>query len=208
MNCAANKQQDAVNPRLCDFCGESKALLYCRADSAKLCLACDREVHSTNQLFTKHTRWLLCDACDSTPATIFCRTESSVFCQNCDWESHNNQSLQSVHDRRPLESFTGCPSVNELLGILGFENVSKKCLLFGDGDDGIAAAAAAAAGGLGENVSSYSDNEGENIYGFSDMLVWETPSVVSLDDLIMSNSSSPGHSFQAMGVPPLPKVCF
>ncbi|KAK9945590.1 hypothetical protein M0R45_011098 [Rubus argutus] len=38
--------------------------------------------------------------------------------------------------------------------------------------------------------------------GFSDLLVWETPSVVSLDDMIVSN---PAHKFQAMGVPPLPK---
>lgn len=204
MNSLGQKQlqEDAENPRLCDFCGESTALLYCRADSAKLCLACDRQVHSTNQLFTKHTRWLLCDRCDSTPATIFCCTDCSVFCQNCDWESHNNNgSFQSLHDRRPLEGFTGCPSVNELLGILGFEDLSKKGLLFGD--DCI--------GTCGQRDGEEDVNSGiesENIYGFSDMLVWETPSVVSLDDFIVSNSSSPGHNFQAMGVPPLPKVCF
>lgn len=41
-----------------------------------------------------------------------------------------------------------------------------------------------------------------------DLLVWETPTIVSLDDLIASNDCvDSGRSFQAMGVPPLPKVC-
>ncbi|CAL1392513.1 unnamed protein product [Linum trigynum] len=71
-------------PRLCDYCNQATIVLYCRAHSARLCLACDREVHSTNQFFTKHTRWLLCDACDASPASIFCETEGSVLFQNCD----------------------------------------------------------------------------------------------------------------------------
>ncbi|EYU46711.1 hypothetical protein ABFS82_04G016700 [Erythranthe guttata] len=162
--------------RLCDFCNESKALLYCRADSAKLCLKCDLEVHSTNQLFRKHSRSLLCDSCNSSPASIFCSTESAVLCQNCDWETHNN--ARSAHDRRPLEGFNGCPSLTELLGYLGLEDLGKKSFDFG----------------------------GENDGDWLDLLVWETPSIASLDDLIASNDcadSSP--SFQAMGVPPLPK---
>lgn len=162
--------------RLCDFCNESKALLYCRADSAKLCLNCDREVHSTNQLFTKHSRRLLCDSCDSSPSTIFCYSESVVLCQNCDWETHKD--VRCIHDRRPLEGFNGCPTVSELLSFLGFEDLGKKSLVLGDGND----------------------------EGWSDLLVWETPSIVTLDDLIVSNDSSDsGHSFQAMVVPPLPK---
>lgn len=194
--------------RLCDFCGDATALLYCRADSAKLCLTCDREVHSTNQLFTKHTRWLLCDSCDSTPATIFCCTHSSVLCQNCDWEIHTNtnSSLPAVHDRRPLEGFCGCPSVSELLGILGFEDIGKKALFLGDD---VAVSDAGSAAVKENNTSANHDyvNDAENVYGFSDLLVWETPSIVSLDDLIMPNDSSSGRSLQAMRVPPLPKVC-
>ncbi|KAL2323126.1 hypothetical protein Fmac_027505 [Flemingia macrophylla] len=86
--------------RPCDYCGQSTALLSCRADSTKLCLSCDREVLSTNQLFSKHTHTLLCDSCDHSPATILCSTESSILCQNCDWETHN-PALSSLHDRRP-----------------------------------------------------------------------------------------------------------
>ncbi|KAI3678999.1 hypothetical protein L6452_38304 [Arctium lappa] len=177
--------------RPCDFCNKSTAILYCRADTAKLCLSCDREVHSTNQLFTKHTRALLCDGCDSSPASIFCSTDAAVHCQNCDWEAHSKTSSNSnsptTHDRRPLEGFTGCPSVSDLLSILGFEDLSKKGLLLGGG------------GGGGDGGSDcYGSGD-----GFPDYLVWETPSFVSLDDLIVSSGSD--HSYQAMGVPPLPK---
>lgn len=191
----SEKDQASQVHRPCDYCGESTSLLYCRADSAKLCFSCDREVHSTNQLFSKHTRSLLCDACDDSPATILCSTESSVLCQNCDWERHN-LSLSPVHDRRPLEGFTGCPSVTELLTILGFEDLGKKALLSTDtcgrcgGDDG---------GGGGDGFSGSDLGE-----ALSDLFVWDAPAVVSLDDLITSTSSS--HNYQAMEVPPLPKV--
>lgn len=172
--------------RPCDFCNQSTALLYCRADTAKLCLSCDREVHSTNQLFTKHTRSLLCDGCDSLPASIFCSTDAVVHCQNCDWETHTNSNSGSpaTHDRRPLEGFTGCPSVTDLLSILGFEDLSKRGLLLG--------------GGCDEGSDSYGSGD-----RFPDYLVWDTPSFVSLDDLIVSSGSD--HNYQAMGVPPLPK---
>ncbi|XP_027116800.1 zinc finger protein CONSTANS-LIKE 13 [Coffea arabica] len=189
-----------VGRRVCDFCGDAAALVYCRADSAKLCLACDRQVHSTNPLFTKHTRCLLCDACDSTPATIFCSTHSSVLCQNCDWDTHTNSSFSAVHDRRPLEGFCGCPSVTELLGILGFEELGKKALLVSD-----APASAALKEASNTNSSRHDVDDAESVYELSDLLVWETPSIVSLDDLIMSSDSSFGRSLQAMGVPPLPK---
>ncbi|KAL1542671.1 zinc finger protein CONSTANS-LIKE 13-like [Salvia divinorum] len=162
--------------RLCDFCNESKALLYCGADSAKLCFSCDREVHSTNPLFEKHNRSLLCDSCSSSPSSIFCCTQSAVLCQNCDWEIHS--SFGSIHDRRPLEGFTGCPSVTELLRFLGLQDLGKKKLDLGAGNDD----------------------------EFLDMLVWETPTVVTLDDLIVANSyddSAP--AFQATGLPPFPK---
>ncbi|KAG6431874.1 hypothetical protein SASPL_103444 [Salvia splendens] len=161
--------------RLCDFCNESKALLYCRADSAKLCFSCDLEVHSTNPLFQKHNRSLLCDSCSSSPSSIFCSTESAVLCQNCDWEIHN--SFASIHDRRPLEGFSGCPSVTDLLRFLGLQDFGKNKLDLAAGNE------------------------------FLDMLVWETPTVVTLDDLIVANNydddSAP--ALQSTGLPPFPK---
>lgn len=111
---------------ICDYCESSVALVYCKADSAKLCLACDNKVHVTNQLFSKHFRSLLCDSCHDSPSSVFCDTESSVLCQNCDWQHHTSSS--SLHSRRPLEGFSGCPSVTELLALVGLDDLTDKAL--------------------------------------------------------------------------------
>ncbi|KAK6141324.1 hypothetical protein DH2020_024922 [Rehmannia glutinosa] len=153
MNVPDQENQAPVDQteRLCDFCNESKAILYCRADSAKLCLNCDREVHSTNQLFK------------NTPDPF--------------------SAIRAI--RRLLRSSAALSppcSVRTAIGkptrILGLEDLGKKSLDFGFGND-------------------------EELL---DLLVWETPSIVSLDDLIVANDCvDSGRSFQAMGVPPLPK---
>ncbi|KAL9384965.1 hypothetical protein Peur_021975 [Populus x canadensis] len=170
--------------RLCDYCNDTTALLYCRADSAKLCLSCDHEVHSTNQLFSKHTRSLLCDVCHTSPVSIFCETEHSVFCQNCDFERQSLSSFPSTHNRRPIEGFTGCPSGNELMEILGFEDLGlKQSMLFSEEMDGF----------MGSGLDD----------GYSDLFVWDS-TAVSIDDFIMSSDSGP--NLQALGVPPLPKA--
>lgn len=182
------QRQDQRKGRLCDYCNDRVAVLYCRADTAKLCLFCDKEVHSTNQLFSKHSRSQLCDVCDASPASIFCETEHSVLCTNCDWESHSQSNLRvsSVHNRRPIESFSGCPSVNEMFAIIGFDDLDSKALF------------------LNDETRNYSHFDGVDSDGFSDLFAWETPDFVSLDDLIVSSSA--GHNFQAIGVPPLPKA--
>ncbi|KAJ6329176.1 hypothetical protein OIU77_010786 [Salix suchowensis] len=169
--------------RLCDYCNETTALLYCRADSAKLCLSCDHEVHSTNQLFSKHTRLLLCDDCHASPVSVYCETEHSALCQICDCERHSLSSSPSTHNRRPIEGFTGCPSGNELMEILGFEDLGhKQSLSFSEETDGF--------------MGSGLDDD------YSDLFVWDSPAVC-IDDLIMSSDSGP--NFQASGAPPLPK---
>lgn len=188
-----NDEDSNTQKRICDFCGESTALLYCRADSAKLCLSCDGEVHSTNQLFTKHTRFQLCDGCDSSPASILCLTEHSVLCQNCDFELHSLPAGCSAHDRRPLEGFTGCPSVVELSTFVGFEGFDCKSLLDGDEKE---------KEGFGRDLFSGLEVEEESDT-FSELLVWDTPTVFSIDELILSTDIT--HNFQAMVVPPLPK---
>ncbi|CAH2057609.1 unnamed protein product [Thlaspi arvense] len=114
--------------RLCDYCDSSVALVYCKADSAKLCIACDRQVHVTNQLFSKHFRSLLCDSCDDSPSSVFCETDNSLLCQNCDWQLHAASS--SLHRlRRPVEGFSGCPSASEFLVIVGLHDLTDKALL-------------------------------------------------------------------------------
>lgn len=43
-------------PPKCHHCGAASAAVYCGADSANLCLLCDRAVHSANALSLQHVR--------------------------------------------------------------------------------------------------------------------------------------------------------
>ncbi|KAK1560539.1 hypothetical protein Q3G72_027843 [Acer saccharum] len=169
--------------RLCDYCNDRRAVLYCRADSAKLCFSCDREVHSTNQLFSKHSRSQLCDICGDSPASIFCETEQSVLCSNCDWENHTTLYVSPVHNRRPIESFNGCPSVTELLTFVGFDDLDDKALFSTDEDN---------------NNYNYFDGD-----GLSEYFDWEANDFVSIDNLIVPSDAA--HNYQALDVPSLPK---
>ncbi|XP_043723269.1 zinc finger protein CONSTANS-LIKE 14-like isoform X3 [Telopea speciosissima] len=105
----------------CDFCSEEIAVLYCRADSAKLCLFCDRHVHSANAVSSKHLRSQICDNCNSELASIRCSTDNLVLCQECDWDAHGLSSVSASHDRSPLEGFSGSPSPLELASIWGLD---------------------------------------------------------------------------------------
>lgn len=98
----------------CDFCGEGRATVYCRADSARLCLSCDRQVHNANALSQRHLRTLLCDGCNTRPAAVRCESCQSSLCQTCDYKTHNSNSVNAQHKRHNLECFTGCPSADEL----------------------------------------------------------------------------------------------
>ncbi|KDP23287.1 hypothetical protein JCGZ_23120 [Jatropha curcas] len=110
----------------CDFCSEQVAVLYCRADSAKLCLFCDQHVHSANLLSRKHLRSQICDNCGSEPVSFRCGTDNLVLCQECDWDAHGSCPVSASHDRTPIEGFSGCPSALELASKWGFDLDEKK----------------------------------------------------------------------------------
>lgn len=161
----------------CDFCGEAKPLVYCRADAARLCLGCDRQVHAANSVSSRHPRSLLCDACRAAAAAIFCPSHRRLLCSNCDYDSHRAGGL--VHqDRRPVESFSGCPTAAELVSLVGV-GIDEKSVVEGGDEDG---------------SDGWLVEEG---------WMWATPPVFSLDDLIVPTTSC--HGFQAIGIPPLPK---
>lgn len=107
---------------LCDFCNSKPAVLYCRADSAKLCLFCDQQVHSANALSLKHVRSQICDGCRAKPASFLCSTDNLMLCPDCDWDSHNtNCSVSPLHERSRVDGFSGRPSVTELASLFGFD---------------------------------------------------------------------------------------
>ncbi|KAI4350460.1 hypothetical protein L6164_004914 [Bauhinia variegata] len=105
----------------CDFCDSKTAVLYCKADTAKLCLLCDQHVHKANALSLKHVRFQICDNCKNEAATIQCPTDTLMLCQECDWDIHNNCSTSSLHERSQVEGFSGSPSIIELATFFGFD---------------------------------------------------------------------------------------
>ncbi|CAH8299387.1 unnamed protein product [Eruca vesicaria subsp. sativa] len=105
----------------CDFCGERAAVLFCRADTAKLCLPCDQHVHAANLLSKKHVRSQICDNCGNEPVSVRCFTDNLVLCQDCDWDVHGSSSVSDAHVRSSVEGFSGCPSALELAALLGVD---------------------------------------------------------------------------------------
>ena len=52
----------------CDVCAAEAASVFCCADEAALCDACDRRVHRANKLAGKHRRVSLLHPCSSSSA--------------------------------------------------------------------------------------------------------------------------------------------
>lgn len=96
---------------MCDFCGEIRSTVYCKADAASLCLPCDGQIHGANALSKRHLRTLLCDGCSVEPAAFSCNNHKLSFCHNCDRQSHSNAPQ---HKRKSIGYYTGCPSPAEL----------------------------------------------------------------------------------------------
>ncbi|KAJ3683763.1 hypothetical protein LUZ60_013990 [Juncus effusus] len=113
-------QQYPTKPT-CDFCSAAPPVIFCRADSARLCLGCDRQVHAANTVSSRHSRSILCDTCHSSASTFFCSSPScnSFLCSNCDFDLHGNGDMGFEHERRGVEGYVGCPNGAELATALG-----------------------------------------------------------------------------------------
>ncbi|KAK8698662.1 hypothetical protein V6N13_114773 [Hibiscus sabdariffa] len=99
---------------LCDFCRGERAVVYCKSDSARLCLSCDGCVHSANLLSRRHARSLLCEKCNSQSAVVRCLDQKLSLCQDCDRNGPNGNGCSSLgHCREALNSYTDCPSLAE-----------------------------------------------------------------------------------------------
>ncbi|KAG0483387.1 hypothetical protein HPP92_011471 [Vanilla planifolia] len=119
---------------VCDYCSHAMALLYCRADTARLCVACDRMVHEANALARKHSRFQICDNCGASAASFRCAVDSLLLCQDCDIDVHSSAAEAAEatggHARASIEGFSGCPSAVELAETFGVELESKDCELY------------------------------------------------------------------------------
>ncbi|XP_028785679.1 putative zinc finger protein CONSTANS-LIKE 11 [Neltuma alba] len=106
-----------MNP-ICELCVVVRAAVYCKCDSARLCLNCDAYVHSANALARRHPRSLVCDKCHSQPAIVHCMDDKISLCQGCD--CNRNVCLGLGHRRLMLLSYSGCPSFAEMSRIWPF----------------------------------------------------------------------------------------
>ncbi|KAF8653844.1 hypothetical protein HU200_061970 [Digitaria exilis] len=104
----------------CDYCGEAAAALHCRADAARLCVACDRHVHAANALSRKHVRAPLCSSCAARPATARVAAAPggaggpAFLCADCRGDEGDGGGV-------PVEGFSGCPSAAQLAASWGLD---------------------------------------------------------------------------------------
>ncbi|XP_021614271.1 B-box zinc finger protein 21 isoform X2 [Manihot esculenta] len=93
----------------CDVCSKDEASVFCTADEAALCDACDHRVHHANKLASKHQRFSLlhpssknfplCDVCQEKRAFLFCQQDRAILCRDCDVPIHKANEHTQKHSR-------------------------------------------------------------------------------------------------------------
>ncbi|KAJ3699273.1 hypothetical protein LUZ61_002978 [Rhynchospora tenuis] len=86
----------------CDSCGAAPGSVYCHADAAYLCNACDSRVHVANRVASRHERVPVCNACEQAPAVLACRADAAALCAACDALVHSANPLAGRHQRVPI----------------------------------------------------------------------------------------------------------
>lgn len=99
----------AMTARSCDSCKSSAPLLFCRVDSAFLCLGCDSRIHAANKLASRHERVWMCAVCEQAPAAVTCKADAAALCFTCDSDIHSANPLARRHERLPVIPFLDCP---------------------------------------------------------------------------------------------------
>ncbi|KAI8017021.1 Zinc finger protein CONSTANS-LIKE 5 [Camellia lanceoleosa] len=82
----------------CDSCKVAAALVFCRVDSAFLCMGCD-------VAHTRHERVWMCEVCEQAPATVTCKADAAALCVTCDRDIHSANPLARRHERFPVVPF-------------------------------------------------------------------------------------------------------
>uniref|UniRef100_A0A2P2MHJ5 Zinc finger protein n=1 Tax=Rhizophora mucronata TaxID=61149 RepID=A0A2P2MHJ5_RHIMU len=95
----------SVAAKRCDSCKTAAAALFCRVDSAFLCLNCDSKIHGVNSLLARHERVWMCQVCEQAPAAVTCRADAAALCVTCDADIHSANPLSRRHERVPVEPF-------------------------------------------------------------------------------------------------------
>lgn len=91
--------------KLCDSCKSATSNVYCRADSAFLCINCDAKIHAANKLASRHARVWVCEVCEQAPAHVTCKADAAALCVSCDRDIHSANPLARRHERVPVTPF-------------------------------------------------------------------------------------------------------
>ncbi|KAK3019236.1 hypothetical protein RJ639_004680 [Escallonia herrerae] len=95
----------SLSAKLCESCKRASASLFCRADSAFLCVGCDAKVHAANKLASRHARVWMCEVCEQAPASVTCKADAAALCVTCDRDIHSANPLALRHERVPVVPF-------------------------------------------------------------------------------------------------------
>ncbi|XP_074333179.1 zinc finger protein CONSTANS-LIKE 3-like [Apium graveolens] len=94
-----------VGSKSCESCKTSPATLFCKADSAFLCVVCDGKIHAANKLASRHPRVWMCEVCENSPASVTCKADAAALCVACDRDIHSANPLARRHKRVPVVPF-------------------------------------------------------------------------------------------------------
>ncbi|XP_048575190.1 uncharacterized protein LOC125556515 [Triticum urartu] len=102
----------------CSNCVTERAVIFCIADGARLCLECDGAVHGASELAGLHSRAPLCDGCCAAPAALRYQfgAHRATLCTGCA-DGRGGASL--------VEVYTGCPAPAEVLRTLSVDAPSS-----------------------------------------------------------------------------------
>ncbi|CAN1138189.1 Putative zinc finger protein At1g68190 [Linum perenne] len=103
--------------KFCEFCTQLRAVVFCKADLAYLCLACDTKVHSANALSSRHLRSVLCDSCRLQSASVQCLNHKVFLCHDC--ERSSIHELCAPDQKREVSSYMGSPSAKDFAVLWG-----------------------------------------------------------------------------------------
>ncbi|KAG6409695.1 hypothetical protein SASPL_127737 [Salvia splendens] len=95
----------SITAKLCDSCKASPVAVFCRADSAFLCGACDAKIHAANKLALRRGRVWICEVCEQAPAAFTCKADAAALCAACDRDIHSANPLARRHERVPFVPF-------------------------------------------------------------------------------------------------------
>lgn len=95
----------SLTAKPCDSCKTTSATVFCRADSAFLCMGCDSKIHAANKLASRHARVWVCEVCEQAPASVTCKADAAALCATCDRDIHSANPLARRHERLPITPF-------------------------------------------------------------------------------------------------------